>query len=33
MQAGLEGYVAEWDGEGSFLMPVLKMQYLHLWWD
>jgi hypothetical protein len=33
MQAGLEGYVAEWDGEGRLLERVLKENLLNLWWD
>ena len=33
MQAGLERYASEWDGECSILAPVLKENLFHFWWD
>ncbi len=33
IQAGLEAYMSEWDGEGSLLASVLRDNSLHLWWD
>lgn len=33
MQAGLERYLSEWDGESLLLKPVLKENLIHLWWD
>jgi hypothetical protein len=33
MQAGLEGYVSEWDGEGSLFEDVRRSNQFHFWWD
>ena len=33
MQAGLEGYLSEWDGEGSPLSRIAEENLIHLWWD
>lgn len=33
MQAGLEGYISEWDGEGSWLSRIADENCIHLWWD
>ena len=33
MQAGLEGYLSEWDGEGSPLSRIAQENLIHLWWD
>jgi len=33
MQAGLEHYLSEWDGESSLLAPVLVENLFHFWWD
>ncbi|WP_193215208.1 hypothetical protein [Luteolibacter marinus] len=33
MQAGLERYLSEWDGESSILAPVLQENLFHFWWD
>ena len=33
MQAGLERYTSEWDGESSVLAPLLKENVFHFWWD
>ncbi len=31
---GLDGYVSEWDGEGSILAPrLLREQSIQIWWD
>jgi hypothetical protein len=33
MQAGLDRYASEWDGEGPLLAPVLNENLFHFWWD
>lgn len=33
MQAGLERYMSEWDGESAILAPVIKENMFHFWWD
>ncbi len=33
MQAGLEGYLSEWDGRGSPLDRIARENLIHLWWD
>jgi hypothetical protein len=33
MQAGLEGYLSEWDGEGSPLSRIAEENLIHFWWD
>ena len=33
MQAGLDRYASEWDGEGPILAPVLQENLFHFWWD
>ena len=33
MQAGLDRYASEWDGEGPILAPVLEENQFHFWWD
>ena len=33
MQAGLEGYLSEWDGEGSPLTRIVEENLIHFWWD
>ncbi len=33
MQAGLEGYLSEWDGEGSPLSRIAEENFIHFWWD
>lgn len=33
MQAGLERYGSEWDGESPLLAPVLEENVIHFWWD
>lgn len=33
MQAGLDGYISNWRGEGPLLTPVVEENLLHLWWD
>ena len=32
-QAGLERYIAEWDGQSPLLEPLLRENMIHLWWD
>ncbi len=33
MQAGLEIYVSEWEGEGSLFEEVKRSNQFHFWWD
>ena len=33
MQAGLERYVTEWDGESPILAPLMKENLIQFWWD
>ncbi len=33
MQAGLDGYISNWSGEGPLLTPVLEENLVHFWWD
>ena len=33
MQAGLDGYISEWDGEGQLLSSVLSQNQFNFWWD
>lgn len=33
MQAGLDRYIADWDGESPLLRPVKEENMIHLWWD
>ena len=33
MQAGLERYISEWDGDGSILEPLKQENLFHFWWD
>jgi hypothetical protein len=33
MQAGLDGYISRWTGEGHPLAPLCGSDLLHLWWD
>ena len=32
-QAGLEGYLSEWDGESPVLSRIAEENLIHLWWD
>lgn len=33
MQAGLDGYLSEWDGEGPLFEEVRRSNQFHFWWD
>lgn len=33
MQAGLDRYVSEWDGEGLLFNPVFEENMFQFWWD